>query len=305
MRALIINLSAETERMAFQRAQMAMLGLDWERLEATTSDTLPVPLDDPHWQRWERPLRAVEAAVLVSHVRAWERIEARGEPHLVLEDDALLAAEAPAFLRAVESPGQGRAHGSGGGSGGRDGGTDGRAERFDHVGLETVGRKKLVGPLHPRLPIRRLYQDRAGAGAYALWPAGARKLLARAAVRPGPVDAVISSTYELDSWHTDPALSLQLFLFVEHGMTPPIATQSSVHTKTQPRGHGIYRLRRIASQLRMGLRYLSKVAVAERRDIPLSSDWPALDLPADFGARPDRRTGTGAPDHERPTSNSS
>ncbi len=285
MRTLIINLSTETERMAFQRAQMAMLGLDWERLEATTPDTLPVPFGDPHWRLWERPLRAVEAAVLVSHVRAWERIEARGEPHLVLEDDALLAAEAPAFLREIESLERERAH-----EGESEGGS---GERFDHVGLETVGRKKLVGPLHPKLPIRRLYQDRAGAGAYVLWPAGARKLLTRAAVRPGPVDAVISSTYELDSWHTDPALSLQLFLFVEHGMTPPITTRSSVHTKTQPRGHGLHRLRRIASQLRMGLRYLSKIAVAERRDIPLSSDWPALNLPAD------------ASDHERPESNSS
>lgn len=269
MRALIINLSTETERMAFQRAQMAMLGLDWERLEATTPDTLPVPFDDPHWQRWERPMRAAEAALLVSHVRAWERIEARGEPHLVLEDDALLAAEAPALLRALESPGP----------------EPGGGQRFDHVVLETYGRKKLVGRLHPRLPIRRLYQDRAGTAAYALWPAGARKLLARAAVRPAPTDALISTAYELDSWQADPALALQLYLCVDHGMTPPIATRSSIYTEAQPRGRGVHRLRRIASQLRMGRRYLSKIAVAKRRDIPLSSRWPALDLPADFVAR--------------------
>ena len=103
MRVLIINLSAETERMAFQRTQMAALGMDWERLEAVTPDTLSVPFEAPHWQRWERPMRAVEAAALASHVLAWERIGKRGEPHLVMEDDALLAAEAPAFLRAAEA----------------------------------------------------------------------------------------------------------------------------------------------------------------------------------------------------------
>ena len=271
MRALIINLSAETERMAFQRTQMAALGMDWERLEAVTPDSLSVPFEAPHWQRWERPMRAVEAAALASHVLAWERIGKRGEPHLVMEDDALLAVEAPAFLRAAEAEAGREGHDRRGGG----------KRRMDHIVLETYSRKKLVGRRHPVLPLRALYQDMAGAAAYVLWSSGAEKLLARATDRPGPADAVISAAYELDSWQAEPALAIQLFRCAAHGMTPPVATRSAIHTGTSPRGRGVYRLRRIASQLRMGLRYLSKIAMAERREIPVSPNWPSLEMPTD------------------------
>ena len=157
VRVLIINLAIATTRMTFQAAQMMALSLTWERMEAATPETLPLPLDDSHWRRWERPMRATEIAGLASHCAAWERVRTADAPHLIIEDDALLASGTPALLQESEDE-----------------------TGLDHVTLETRSRKKLVGRMHPNLPIRRLYQDRTGAAAYVLWPSGAEKLLARA-----------------------------------------------------------------------------------------------------------------------------
>ena len=255
VRVLIINLAIATTRMTFQAAQMMALSLTWERMEAATPETLPLPLDDSHWRRWERPMRATEIAGLASHCAAWERVRTADAPHLIIEDDALLASGTPALLQESEDE-----------------------TGLDHVTLETRSRKKLVGRMHPNLPIRRLYQDRTGAAAYVLWPSGAEKLLARAATRPGLADAVIAAAYEMSSWQADPALAVQLDQCSAYGMEQPIVTESSVSSIPPPSGRGLYRARRLASQLRMGIRHLSKVAVAQRRRIALSPDWPVLRL---------------------------
>lgn len=251
MRTLIINLAAETARMAFQRAQMDALGLDWERLEAVTPETLDPPAEDPRWQRWHRPMMPAEIAILSSHVMAWERVIDAGVPCLILEDDAMLAVEVPALLRRLES------------------------ERgLDHVTLETRSRKKLMGRRHPGLPVRRLYQDRTGAAAYALWPSGARKLRSRAARRPALADAVICAAYEMRSWQADPALAIQLDQCSAYGMEPPIATRSSVDAKRPPRSSSLHHARRFAAHVRQGVRILSRIGVSERRRLAFSPCRP-------------------------------
>lgn len=253
MRVLLINLAAETTRMMFQDAQMAALGLERERMDAITPETLPMLADDLRWQQWERPMKAIEIAVLASHCMAWKRVRAAEAPHLIIEDDALLAAETPAFLQELE-----------------------HEEGLDHITLEVRSRKKLVGRWHRNLPMRRLYQDRTGAAAYVLWPSGAGKLLSRAVTRPGLADAVICAAYELNSWQADPGLAIQLDQCISYGMVQPILAESATSMDPSPCGRGVYRARRIAMQLRMGLRHLSKLAIAERRWIALSSNWPEI-----------------------------
>ena len=253
MRVLIINLATATARMALQDSQMEALSLDWERLEAVTPQTLSVPTGDPRWQRWERPMKATEIAVFLSHCMAWERVRAANAAHLIVEDDVLLAAEASMFLRRLEGE-----------------------AGLDHVTLEVRNRKKLVGARHPSLPMRRLYQDRTGAAAYVLWPSGARKLCSRAATHPGLADAVICDAYEMSSWQADPALAVQIDRCAVYGLPPPILTDSSTSAHSPPPGRAVHRVRRLAAQLRMGLRHLSKIAVSERRWIDLSANWPAF-----------------------------
>ena len=253
VRVLIINLATATTRMAFQITQMSALGLAWERVEAATPETLHAPPDDPRWWRWERPMKATEIAALVSHTATWERVRAANVPHLIIEDDALLASDTPAFLRKIE-------HEAG----------------LDHITLEVRNRKKLVGRRHPNLPMRRLYQDRTGAAAYVLWPPGARKLLSHAAARPGLADAVIATTYEMNSWQADPALAVQIDLCAAYGMAQPIATESSIDPDLPPPRRGSHLAYRIAAQIRQGFRHLSKSVVAERRQIALSANWPTF-----------------------------
>ena len=171
-----------------QEVQLGLLRIPWERIEAVTPATLEPAADDPVWRRWQRPLRPTEMALLASHCRAWRRALALAEACLVLEDDALLAATAPAFLDRVSD-----------------------LSGIDHISLETRGRKKTVGRRpDPRAPMRRLWQDRTGSAAYIVWPAGAHLLLEHCRREGGPSDAIISSTYTLRSYQADPALAVQL-----------------------------------------------------------------------------------------------
>jgi len=256
MKALIINLAHETRRMALQQAQMGMLGIEWERIEAITPATLTPGPGDPIWRLWDRPLRTAEMALLNSHRVAWQRVSELNEPCLVLEDDALLGKQTPAILHRVEN-----------------------AVGIDHMSLETRGRKKIVSRLkHPDLPVRRLYLDRSGAAAYILFPHGARILLEASKRVPALSDATIGATHTLQSWQADPALAIQLDRCAIYGVTQPIPVVSSIDAEPKPSAHTAdrrtFRRRRIATQLRMGWRHLSCLPVATRRHIFPTSDWP-------------------------------
>ncbi len=233
-------------------AQMADLGLDWERIEAVTPDTLHPGPDDQVWHRWQRPLRVTEMALCASHMAAWGRVLALGQPCLVLEDDAVLAPHLPAFLAQVAD-----------------------LNGVEHISLETRSRKKLLGRrAHPAAPMRRLYQDRTGSAAYVVWPEGARKLLAHARRAGAPSDALISSTYALASWQADPALAVQLDQCAAYGLPQAITTVSLIDAAKKPAlaaqsatARRRYRLRRVTAQLRMGWRQLRYRAIATRRHV--------------------------------------
>ena len=235
MKALVINLPRETERRAFQEDQARRLGLDLEVIAAVTADVLSPPADDPFWTHWQRPLRDVEKAALLSHRAAWARVIALGTPTLVLEDDAWLMPGATDFAtRAAGVPG------------------------IEHLSLETRGRRKRLGRTHPQLPgLRRLWLDRSGAAAYLLWPQGAHKLLARSQSVPALADAILVETPGLLRWQAAPAQAIQIDMAAHYGLTPPIPVRSAISSLARPAGttprHRLqYRLRRIAQQLRMG-----------------------------------------------------
>jgi len=232
MRALVINLDRETARLAFQEEQAARVGLDLERLPAVTVAALDPPAADLRWVRWQRPLRDVEKATLLSHMTAWRRVLEAGAPMLVLEDDAWLMPGAGDFLEHAA-----------------------RLDGIEHLSLETRGRRKVLGKGHPQMPgLRRLWLDRSGAAAYLLWPEGARKLMARAAAVPGLADAVLVETRGLLRWQAAPALAIQVDMAARYGLTPPIAVESAISTVARPARGGLkFRLRRIARQLVMGL----------------------------------------------------
>lgn len=262
MKALIINMASQTQRMAFQEAQMAVLGLDYERLEATTPAGITPPAADPWWDGWERPLIDAEKAALLSHRSAWQRVAGEGQPMLVLEDDALLAAQVPSFVAQA-----------------------GRLPGIDHITLEVRARAKLVARRGwPGLAARRLYQDRTGAAAYLLWPSGAEKLLARSRKRPAIADSVICANYKLTSLQADPALAIQIDLCEHYRLGAPIHTTTTIvplRYALHDRGGFKHRLRRLHAQWRIAQRRVSRCAVATRREIAISTDWPEAIMPAE------------------------
>lgn len=232
MKALVINLPRETERLGFQQAQAARLGLEIEIIAAVTVANLSPPAADPSWTRWQRPLRDVEKATLLSHRAAWARVIALNSPTLVLEDDAWLMPGAADFAAQVA-----------------------RLPGVEHLSLETRGRRKRLGQTHPQLPgLRRLWLDRSGAAAYLLWPQGARKLLARSQSVPALADAVLVETPGLLRWQATPAQAIQIDMAAHYGLIPPIPVHSTIASVARPAGRSLrYRLRRIAQQLRMGV----------------------------------------------------
>jgi glycosyl transferase family 25 len=262
MRVLLINLATAPERLAFQRRQLASLGLAFERLDAVRADRLPDTFSEAYWDRWQRPLRSWERACTLSHRNAWLQVIESGAPTLILEDDAILSCRVPELLEVLK----------------------GRKD-IDHVNLEVRRRKKLIDrqleQLTSDVGLRRLYQDRSGSAAYVLWPSGARKLLKRIEKVPGLADALISSTYEMRSFQTDPACAVQVDRCADYGLPVPIEGHSSVLDEAAGiqivKKRRRFPLRRSRSQLRLALRQIARMWVSERREIELHpADFPKM-----------------------------
>lgn len=249
MQALVINLDHAQVRLAFQEEQAKRLGLDLVRIPAVTAADVMPPPSDAIWGRWQRPLRLVEMATLLSHRLAWERVAAGSGPTLILEDDAWLMPQARPLLDRLT----------------------GVALDLDYVNLETRGRRKILGAPHPDRPgLNRLWLDRSGAAAYVLWPSGARKLLRRASSVPGLADAVISETADLIRWQAAPALAIQMDMASRYGLTAPIAVTSSISTVPRPGSSGwAFRLRRLRAQAAMAPHFLRLLTGARRVELRL------------------------------------
>jgi len=263
MDILIINLQSQKARLAFQLRQMEALGLAWERLDAISTQTLSEDTYQELANTWERPMRKTEVCCFLSHHAAWQIVQQRNRPCLILEDDALLASFVPHLLQDLE-----------------------QRKGMDLVTLEVRGRKKIVGkialPSVDNVTLRPLYQDRTGAAGYILWPAGASKLLTKSSEgRAGLADAFISNLYSLSAWQIEPAGLIQLDMCEHYGVQAPTQTQSTISNSAKPLAEQgsrwRFKLRRITAQLRMAWRALTVLHKAQRRFIKLNSPQFNLD----------------------------
>jgi glycosyl transferase family 25 len=255
MKTYILNLPSALERRKFQAQQATHLGLDAQFIDAQTPADIPDAFFQSHAFSWERPIKITEVACFMSHHQVWQQIAESHDPALVLEDDALLAYNTPALLKVLDS-----------------------LEGVDHISLETRQRQKLLArrfkpieSLNARL--HPLLQDRTGAAAYVLWPAGARLLLAKFEQHGmGLADAFISSTYALKSWQTVPAFAIQADMASAYGVSCPIAPHSLIAREKVPSPptrsnlHDLqFKLRRLVAQLRLAVRYLGCFWQARRQ----------------------------------------
>lgn len=257
MQILIINLPRHSDRRAFQTGQMHRLGLEPRWIEAVDAATLPDSVHERLSETWERPLRKAEVCCFLSHVKAWQAVVDSGQPALILEDDAVLVDAAPQLLSRLQT----LAH-------------------TDLAVLEIRGRKKILGkraqPLTADFAVLELFQDRTGSAGYVVWPSGARKLLDKASRGvAAPSDAFITSHYGLRALQVEPAAVVQLDMCGHYGLKSAAGAVSSIGITGRPpvatRAKGLFLLRRIASQLRIGWRILSVWHKADRREVRLNT----------------------------------
>ncbi|OXL26641.1 glycosyltransferase family 25 protein [Psychrobacter sp. DAB_AL32B] len=248
--ALVINLDSAQERCDFQEKQLYKLGIDYQRWEANSVDSLT---DDEYekWANdWQRKLRRTEVACFLSHYRAWQYIVDSGKPFLILEDDALLSQDLPKTLLEI--------------SGNQD-------IKYNHITFETRGRKKLISKqgfdLRDSIALHKLFLDKTGAAAYLLTPIGAKILIDHVVkYGAGLADALLCHTKLLKSMQSVPALAIQMDMATHYGLPElqcdSIATSNiSTPSNIKPISNSItntlkYKSKRISAQLGMGVNQL-------------------------------------------------
>ena len=253
MQILIINLANATARRKFQEDQLLNLCLDFEILNAVSTDDISDKIYKYHYFDWQRPLRNVEVACYYSHRSAWQKIIDNNKPALILEDDALLSKHSSDVLESLA------------------GLTD-----TDFVQLEIRNRKKLIAKegikITPQHKLHRLYLDRTGAAGYVLWPTGARKLIEHESKHGiGLADAHITACYDLVGYQVEPAVIIQLDQCQNYQITPPIKTDSHILNQPKPiyKHKILFKLKRVTSQLKMAIRLIKFFFNSDRRKILL------------------------------------
>jgi len=251
----IINLPKDRERREFQEEQLKRLQLKYEIVTATTTKEI-LPLYKEHQNDWQRPLREVEFACYLSHQKLWRRVAKEQEPALILEDDAIVCQKLPQILKYCQ-----------------------KLKDIDHISLESVGRKKLLGDNSISMPINGfklspLLIDRNGAGGYILYPNGAKKLLEHEKQNGVALaDAQITSCFTLRSFQLEPACIIQMDQCYKYGLEPPIKVDSNIEgTKKCPIPYGQYlffKRKRIAYQVQLAFRELRYFFRAKRRRVDL------------------------------------
>jgi glycosyl transferase, family 25 len=254
MDILVISLPNAKERRDFQQNQLSKLGLEFEFLDATSTHDLNEATYKQHYQDWQRPLKNTEVACYYSHRQAWDRVIQSNKPALILEDDALLSKCVPTLLKNPLS-----------------------RKDADLINFENRARKKFVSRSGESITcnskLLRLYQDRTGAAGYILWPSGAKKLI-QCEEKKGIAlaDAHITACNNLIAYQVEPSPIIQLDHCEYYDIKNPIsnnASDSSVSSHNNPKGGVFFWLRRIYSQVKLGIRQLFLVTHSTRRYIKI------------------------------------
>jgi len=258
MKAYVINLPKDLTRREFQEIQLNRLGLNYEVVDAVSTNDIEPSIYKMHENDWQRPLRNVEVACYYSHQSLWKKIIETNEPALILEDDALLSKHVPFILNDLS-----------------------KLTNMDYVTLEVRGRKKLVSNkavwLHDSgTKLYRLYLDRTGAAGYVLYPSGAKKLLElEKQVGIGLADAHITSCYNLIGYQVEPAPIIQLDKCEFYNLQSPFEVKSNISTKEKSQldfSNMLYfKTKRISAQLKQAMQQIKYMFKARRRYIEINN----------------------------------
>ncbi|MBP0616967.1 glycosyltransferase family 25 protein [Jiella mangrovi] len=244
-----INLDRARERRALMEVQADTHGIALTRFAACEAEAIDEPAFRQLSTLWERPMTRPELAAFLSHRSLWEKAAQTPEGVIVLEDDTVFAAH---FAEAAEAA---------------------AASGYDLVNLESFGRRKFFRKKRVetigRLKLAAVLRDKAGAGAYFISQRGARLLLGRSQSHTAPADAFMFGVCKLRAAQIEPAATMQVHLLQARGLDVGMSTATSIQLprKRLPitTGRLGYGGRRLATQVRLGMVQLRRLADAEFR----------------------------------------
>jgi len=257
MQVFVINLKGELDRRKFQEDQLEKLGLTYSIIKAISTNEIKKQTYKKHYHDWVRPLRKPELACYFSHKEIWKKIINSNKPALVLEDDALLSKHVKPLLKSLTS-----------------------LINVDLVNLEVRMRKKFLSrkgdKINNHFSLLKLYQDRTGAAAYILFPSGARKLLECEHKKGVAIaDAHITGCSGMKSYQVEPAAAIQLDICDLYKINCKDLEQtanSSISIYEKNKGGVKFKLKRIVSQVRLGIRQMFLVLISTRRYVKINKN---------------------------------
>lgn len=251
---LVINLDRSPGRLAFQTKQASQLGLSFERVRAVDGAEISRETYRRYAFRWQRVMTRNEVACLLSHSLCWKRTAEIGRTTLILEDDAVLAADMPAFPQSVTT-----------------------LEGPHVINLETQLSRSFLSRWPVQEPSFKLYPlltAVAGAAGYIITPEAARVLLAGLPGEAGLADNYIWGRRKVRRSQADPALCMALDVLQAHygGRNATVSRSTIAKGKTQRLQklssyvrHPGTAWRRIRAQSALGLSKIVLPRVAEYR----------------------------------------
>jgi glycosyl transferase family 25 len=256
MKTYIINLPKDKNRKIFQEEQLKYFNIDYEFINAISTNDISPKTYKQHKYDWQRPLRNVEVACYYSHQCLWKRIIDSNKPALILEDDAFLSQNILHFINNIPD-----------------------IKNIDYINLEVRSRKKLLSKQSINIPdsyykMHKLYLDRTGAAGYILYPSGAKKLIAHEEkIGIGLTDAHITSCYQLNGYQVEPAPIIQLDQCKKYNISSPIETSSNIDIKKRPKiklkDKLYFTTKRISAQLKQALVQIIHFHHAKKREIKI------------------------------------
>ncbi len=257
MDIFVINLASSIKRREFQERQLSKLKLAYQIISAVSTKDIDNNTYKKHYHDWQRPLQKTEVACYFSHQKLWSKIIKNNQAALILEDDALLSKHTPSILEELE-----------------------KYTNFDMVNLEVFSNssKKYVAkksqPINSH-KLLRLYRHRLGAGAYILYPSGAKKLLQYQQKNGiAPADVHLSDCPTFLRYQIEPACAVQLMFCQEYGIkTHGVAiSQSSIEHGNDKANHTfVFGIKKIVGRVKLGLLKLGFIFKAEKRYIELNN----------------------------------
>ncbi|WP_430464004.1 glycosyltransferase family 25 protein [Tabrizicola sp.] len=209
---------------------------------------------------WARPLRSSEVSCLLAHREAWLYVVSSGFPHLIIEDDAVLSTDTPELISDLYG-----------------------AKGIDYVCFEALKNSKVLTNREEIIPGSRyslsvIVQNRAGAGAYFLFPAGARKLLDFTESWSPLADSAMNLCPNVVRVQVVPAAATQAFLIANS-----TTHQSSTASGPRPsypslKQYIIGKLRRLRVSWVIGIRQLLYIGRSKERTIAFDLSKAAMSV---------------------------